>query len=356
MVHVALAGLTHDPARSLADRLVSLTPDSLQKVFFSDNGSTSVEVALKICLQYWRLTGDTSRRLLVGFDRGYHGDTLGCMAVGGSRTFHERFEPWFPPSLRLPSPADGGSCLEALDDLLETRGHEIAAVVIEPLLQAAGGMWPHSPETLDAILERVQGMGIPVVADEVATGLGRTGTFWAIDQISRTPDFLCVSKSLTGGMLPLAATLVREEMVEVFKERDDGLDRTFYHGHTYTGHALACSVAHASLDLVTDDSFLPHVRELTRMVSDGLKLFEGLAPGLSVDQVGTVGVVRTGLPGRRPLLPVYRSLLEDGVYLRPLGDIMYFWPPLTITPEEYAQLMSRARDHLAALFTREASA
>ncbi|HEX9715166.1 MAG TPA: adenosylmethionine--8-amino-7-oxononanoate transaminase, partial [Desulfurivibrionaceae bacterium] len=261
---VLLAGTSHEGAILLAEQLVQLTPPELTRVFYSDNGSTACEIAIKMSLQYWRQVGQPNRCQLVGVERGYHGDTIGTMSLGGVPEFHGPFAPLLFPSHRLPSPycyrcpAGLGQescdcqCLQPLVQLLAEQGTRIAALIIEPLIQAAGGMIIYPAKYLQKLAALTKEHGVHLILDEVATGFGRTGTMFALEQAGVTPDFLCLSKGLTGGMLPMAATLTSEEVFQAFYA-DYGAGKTFFHGHTFSGNPLAAAAALGSLQVFAEE-------------------------------------------------------------------------------------------------------
>ncbi len=249
---VIFAGFTHEPAARLAGELVQRTPDNLTRVFFSDDGSTAVEVALKMAYQYWRNRGELTRNLFVAFEHAYHGDTFGAMAAGGVEIFHSEFSGLFfevrrarvpggPHPRKADAQEESPPAAEELEAILEKEGERVAAVIMEPMVQAAGGMivWP--VEFLRHVREVTQQHGIPLIADEVFTGFGRTGKMFACQHGPIEPDIMCLSKALTGGYLPLAATLASEDIYQSFLSKDRR--KTFFHGHSYTGNALACAVA-----------------------------------------------------------------------------------------------------------------
>jgi len=342
MIHVCLAGISHEPAEALAQRLKSLT--QLDYVFYSDNGSTAIEVALEICWQRASLRGQKQKQLIVGFEHGYHGDTLACMSVGHTG-FHDAFKNHFLSAIHLPSPSQPEACLKALRETFETRAAECAGLIIEPLLQAAGGMKVHGEEVLADIHALCRSFDVPMIVDEIAVGLGRCGDMWGSSRSGFVPDILCTSKGLTGGMLPLSATCVSAEMAEVFTEDRQGRN-ALAHGHTYTGHPLACSVALASLDLIEDPLFLKHCQSLEAMLQEEMPKFEEQIPYVRTRQMGTVGIVECDLPGSGPLLPYYHKMIEKGYFLRPLDNVAYFWPPLTISVEEYREMLMVSRQTL----------
>jgi adenosylmethionine-8-amino-7-oxononanoate aminotransferase len=332
--HVMFAGFTHEPAAELAAALVARLPAGLSRVFFSDNGSTAVEVALKMSLQAFANRG-TPRRLVAALDNAYHGDTFGAMAASGRGVFTTAFEPLFFEVARLPDPSDGDT-LAALDALLDARGTELAAVIVEPLLLGAGGMRVWDERVLQGIRARTRAAGVHLIADEVLTGFGRTGPLWACDRADVAPDLMCLSKGITGGFLPLGATAATERLFDAFLgERT----RTFFHGHSYTANPIACAAARAALALHDDES--EDARVMLEVAQAGhLAALRGHPGVRATRQLGTVAAVElTGTPGY--LSEVGRALsafaLQEGVLLRPLGNVVYVLPPYCITPEELAR-------------------
>ena len=340
---VIFAGFTHEPAARLAAELVALAPAGLSRVFYSDDGSTAVEVAMKMAIQQWRQRGEARRRIFVGLDHAYHGDTFGAMAAGGDPVFHRGFADLLCEVLRAPVPAcesEVAAALAALDVLLERAGDEVAAVIVEPIVQGAGGMRLHPSSFLRGVREATRARGLPLIADEIFTGFGRTGRMFACEHAGVAPDLLCLSKGLTGGYLPLAATLATEEIYSAFLSADRG--RAFFHGHSYTGNALACAVARASLALFDETNCLHRVAELQRLFSRRLAVIQALPGVARVRGLGALAVVELEAPAadresgyldaRGPRLA--QEFLDRGVLLRPLGNVIYFLPPYAITDDE----------------------
>ena len=329
---VIFAGFTHEPAARLAAELVSILPAGLERVFYSDDGSTAVEVAVKMALQFWRHRGER-RPLIAALENAYHGDTFGAMSASARGVFTEAFADHLFEVARLPDPTEGDT-VAALDRLLEARGKEVAAVIVEPLLLAAGGMrmWPE--RTLRAIRQRTADAGVLLIADEVATGFGRTGPLFACGCAAVRPDILCLSKGITGGFLPLGVTAVREEIFEAFRSEDRR--RTFFHGHSYTANPLACAAARASLRLLDDDcaSRRAAIETAHRDALDRLSSH----PRVRDPRVlGTVAAFDLEA-GAGYLSPVGRELegfaRREGVLLRPLGNVVYLMPPYCTTAGE----------------------
>jgi adenosylmethionine-8-amino-7-oxononanoate aminotransferase len=318
--HVIFAGVTHRPAVELAALLLGSAPwDGRGRVFYSDDGSTAVEVALKMAYQFWCHRGEPGRTGFVGFEDGYHGDTFGAMAVGRDPVFFGRFAPLLFRAERVPLSA------ERLDDVLGRRRGTVAAVIVEPLVQGAGGMRMHSPEELRALFEVTRRHDVLFIADEVMTGGGRTGTLWAHEASGIAPDLICAGKTLAGGVLPLAATLAAPAVVAAFESADR--ERTFFHGHSFTAHPLACSVAVANWRLLRETDALAAPRRMEAFWREALA---PVADRAAVRIRGSIAAVELDAPGgylagvgRR----LRQSCLEDGVFLRPLGNVLYAMPP-----------------------------
>jgi len=362
LAHSTLLGLTHPVAVELAERLVRIAPAGLTRVFYSDSGSTAVEIALKQAFQYWSLKGRPERRNFVHLADAYHGDTLGAVGVGGIDLFHRIFGPLIVAGIPAPTPAtypnrEGCSATEirdralaAMRRILEERSREIAAVIVEPLVQGAAGMIVHPPGFLRGVAELCREHDVLLIVDEVATGFGRTGTMFACEQEGVAPDLMCLAKGITGGYLPLAATLATERIYEAFLgERREY--KTFFHGHTYTGNPLACAAAVASLDLFEQRRVLEHVRHMERVLA-GL-LAERIAPLPVVGDIRQrgmmVGIELAADRAERRMFPVEqfrgvevcRAARKHGVILRPLGDVIVWMPPLSLT-EGDAELLADA--------------
>jgi len=346
--HVMFAGFTHQPATDLAAALAKLLPGDLNRVFFSDDGSTSVEVALKTAYQYWINVGEPRRRILVAFDGGYHGDTLGAMSLGRGSQMFSPFRELMCKVCVLPCPAtfEGddaagereAGALSAFETLLADRGHSLAALIIEPLLQGAGGMRLCRPSFLKRLVERAREAGILVIFDEVATGFGRTGTLFAMEQAGVVPDLVCLSKGLTAGYMPLAVTVAREAIFQAFL--GETFDRALPHGHSFTANPLACAVGLASLVLFEEEKTLERIARINRR-------HRGMLAALAARE----DVVRPRLLGSILAFDVkaaggYQSVesrrlrdfyLAHGLNIRPLGPTLYLMPPYCITDEELSR-------------------
>ncbi|HWP34434.1 MAG TPA: adenosylmethionine--8-amino-7-oxononanoate transaminase [Thermodesulfobacteriota bacterium] len=348
---VIFAGFTHRPAAELARRLVGLLPEGLTRVFYSDDGSTAVEVALKLALQFWANRGEPRRRL-VTLEHAYHGDTVGAMSVGARSVFTEPFRPLLFDVEVIPSPAeDAAGALAALEALLARRGREIAALIVEPLVQAAGGMRIYAPETLRAIRQLTAAYDVLLIADEVMTGFGRTGAMFACGLAGVRPDLLCVAKGLTGGFLPLAATACTERIYEAFAT--DDVATTFFHGHSYAGSPLGCAAALASLALFERERTFERIGRIAEVHRARLAALAGRPGVRETRQCGTVAVVEvaTDAPGYTNAIGrrIAARALERGVLLRPLGQVVYVLPPYCITDEELHRVYDVIEDCLADL-------
>ena len=319
--HVLFAGVTHPNAITLAEQLLATAPWIGGRVFFSDNGSTAVEVALKLAYQTWCHRGEPQRTLFIGFENGYHGDTFGAMATGRDPLFSARFEPLLFETLRVPVSA------ERLDEVLKRHADRVAAVILEPLVQGAGGMRMHSPEELREIFAVTRARGVLFIADEVMTGCGRTGSMWAFDRAGIVPDLICTAKTLAGGVLPLSATLVGPEIVAAFQTPDRS--RTFFHGHSFTGHPLACAVAVANLAELETGRWKDDVRRIEAIWRERLQPLTGRA-GMAVRICGSIVAIEFDTPGGylADIGREFRRLCSDrNVFLRPLGNVLYAMPP-----------------------------
>jgi|CXWL01.1.fsa_nt_gi adenosylmethionine-8-amino-7-oxononanoate aminotransferase len=351
LAQVIFAGFSHEAAARLAAELIARAPAGLSRVFYSDDGSTAVEVALKMCWQLWRNRGQPERRVFVALEHAYHGDTFGAMAASGVAVFHQAFADllFHVERVRVPGAAEASE-LPSLDELLARRGHQVAAVIVEPMLQGAGGMrlWPASG--LAEVRQLTRTYGIPLIADEVLTGFGRTGALFACNHASVSPDVLCLSKALTGGMLPLGATLASEEIFQAFWSADRG--KTLFHGHSYTGNALACAVARESLAIFDDEGCLDRIGRLEAVFEDALSALAGLPLVQATRCLGGMAALDLAPRGDGGYLDalgphLHRRFLDRGVLLRPLGNTLYLLPPYAITDDEVRSVMAVVGDVLA---------
>jgi adenosylmethionine---8-amino-7-oxononanoate aminotransferase len=344
MPHVMFGGLTHAPAEALAERLAALLPGDLGHVFFSDSGSVAVEVAMKMAVQLWLNRGVPGRTRFLAFRGGYHGDTLGAMSVcDPDEGMHAHFGAWLPRQLfaELPeTPAQE----QALDALLAKRRETLAGVLIEPLIQGAGGMRLHSPQVLATIARLARAHGLPLIADEIFTGFGRTGSMFACEQAGVVPDIVCLSKALTGGTLPLAATVATSEVFEAFWSDDPA--KALMHGPTFMANPLACAAADASLDLFEAEPRVEQARAMESVLAEGLEPCRRLPGVADVRAKGGVGVVQLSAPPDREALKA--AFVERGVWVRPFGEVVYLAPALNIGRADLETLMEAVFQGLAA--------
>jgi len=337
--HVMFAGLVHEPALTLARRLAALLPGKLDRVFFSESGSVAVEVALKIAIQYWRNRGENRHRF-VAFRDGYHGDTLGALSVTDPGCgFHDAFAAWRVPQLFAELPRDDAAHAD-LDALLDRHKGEVAAVIVEPRVQGAGGMRFHDAATLAAIRAACDRHGVLLIADEIMTGFGRTGTLFACDDVA--PDIMCLSKALTGGTLPLAATVAASEVFAAFCS--PRAEDAFMHGPTFMANPLACAAANASLDLFESEPRLAQVAAIAAQMARELEPCRALPGVVDVRVMGAIGVVQLAAPDAARLRPAF---VERNVWVRPFGDIIYLAPPFVIDAADLATLTGAVHDVLA---------
>ncbi len=326
MPHVMFGGLTHAPAERLATRLADLLPGDLSHVFFSDSGSVAVEVAMKAALQFHAHHGRSGRTRFVGFRGGYHGDTLGTMSVcDPDEGMHARFGAALPPQLHADLPRTRDEA-QALDALLQDHRDEVAAVIVEPLIQGAGGMLTHAPDVLAQVAATARRHGALLIADEVFTGFGRTGSMFACEQAEVVPDLMCLSKALTGGTSPLAATVATHEVFEAFWSDDPS--RALMHGPTFMAHPLGCAAANASLDLFAAEPRLEQARAVERRLADALEPVRGRPGVADVRVLGAMGAVE--FEAAPDLAELKRRLLAYGVWVRPFGRTLYLTPALNI--------------------------
>ncbi len=337
--HVIFAGCTHPSAVELAEQLVARAPAGLTRVFYSDDGSTAVEVALKMAVQFHAQSGQPQRTRFLALEAGYHGDTFGAMSVGDPADFAGPFAPLLWPVSRIPVPVVNGdplradvdmtAALAALDLLLAKKGDSIAALIVEPLVQGAGGMRMHTPAFLQAVSARVRAHGGLVIADEVMTGFGRTGALFASTHGGLQPDLLCLAKGLTGGTLPLSATLATDAIFAAFLGPD--ARRALLHGHSFTANPIACAVALASLRVGEDESLLERAAALHAFYASFLPQLQALDGVRAVRWLGGIGVVELhggGYHDAQKSQQVRDACLRDGVLIRPLGPVIYTMPPL----------------------------
>ncbi len=340
--HVMFGGLTHEPAVSLCERLVDLAPAGLARVFLCDSGSVAVEIAIKLALQYWHAKGLPRRKRLLALRGAYHGDTFGAMAVCDPVTgMHGLFAGALPvqlfaerPRCRFDEP-----CREehwsGISDLLRAHRDELAAVILEPIVQGAGGMWFYAPDYLKQVRALCDEHGVLLIADEIATGFGRTGRMFACEHAGVSPDLLCVGKALTGGTLSLAATLATSAIAEAIGRGEPGV---FMHGPTFMGNPLACAAAGASLDLLASEPWRERVAEIASGLAAGLAPARALRGVADVRVLGAIGVVELDEPV--DMAVVQPAFVEAGVWIRPFGRLVYTMPPYVAEPDHVARITS----------------
>jgi len=334
--HVVFAGCTHQPAAELCGRLKKHLPANQEKFFFSDNGSSAVEIAIKMVIQYWHNKGGNRKRFLA-LDGAYHGDTFGAMSAGARGLFSAPFNNYLFEVTHLPFPTENN----ILDKLkIELEKGEVACFIFEPLVQGAAGMRMYSPAILDKMITLCHAYGVLCIADEVMTGFGRTGTTFAVNQLEDTPDLMCMSKGLTGGTLPMSITTCSQEIYDAFLSND--LTKAFLHGHSFTGNPVGCSVSLASLDLLEKQDCQTNIQQVIKSHQAFAKEIENhpkiddlrqtgtiLAIALKDDDSGYASNLRTKL---------YKHFLSEGILIRPLGNVIYILPPYCITITELNQI------------------
>ncbi|ADR33529.1 adenosylmethionine-8-amino-7-oxononanoate aminotransferase apoenzyme [Sulfuricurvum kujiense DSM 16994] len=337
--HVILAGFTHEGIVRLSERLVALSPEGLTRCFYADNGSSAIEVALKMSYHSHKNRGE-ERGLFVSLTDSYHGETLGALSVGDVALYKETYEPLLIRSIQTLSPRDQSieAALEAaksFEILLQERGKEIAALIVEPLVQGAGGMKMYHPAFLSETKRLCEEYGIHFIADEILVGFGRTGSMFACEQAQITPDFLVLSKGLTGGYLPLSVVLTTESVYGSFY-CDYNPVRSFLHSHSYTGNALACAAANATLDIFESENVIENNRKTIAAMAEELKRFKSLPKVKEVRQCGMIAAIEVEEfePHERIGLKIHRLCMEQGVLIRPLGSVIYVMTPYVITPDE----------------------
>jgi adenosylmethionine---8-amino-7-oxononanoate aminotransferase len=340
MCHVALAGIAHEPSAALAEELCAVAPAGLSRVFFSDDGSTAVEVALKLSLQYWAQNGRPQRTRFLALDGAYHGDTMGAATVSGIDVFRRSFGSVLIDCLRAPTGASGyQQAFEVMGRLLAEHAGELAAVIVEPVAQGAVGMRLYSAELLRALRELTHKHDVFLICDEVFTGYGRTGPFWASEHAQVAPDLLCTAKGFTGGMLPMAATLASERIFSGFLGE---VERTFFYGHTFCGNPLGAALAREVLRVFEDEDVLALAAGKARRIARAFEGFRSLPDVVETRSLGMIGAL--DLAGSKSYLEprgrrVYAEALRRGAYLRPLGNTIYITPSLNILDADLDELL-----------------
>ena len=369
LCHSTLLGLANVPSIVLAKRLVDIAPRGLSKVFYSDNGSTSVEIALKMAYQYWQQKGEKRKKRFISFTNAYHGDTIGAVSVGGIDLFHQVYGPLLFKTFKAPSPycyrcplklksaTCGLACVEAFEKVVKVHRDEVCSVIIEPLVQGAAGMIVQPAGWLNAVWKIAKEHELLFIADEVATGFGRTGNMFACEEEEISPDFMCVAKGITGGYLPLAATLSSVEVFDGFLGRFDEF-KTFFHGHTYTGNPLACAVAVENIDLFKKERLIHKLQQKISLLRQGLERFKTLSHVGEVRQKGfMVGIElvksrKTKRPYESGEIVGQKVIWEArkrGVVIRPLGDVIVLMPPLAIDKPTLEELIDVTYESIKAV-------
>ena len=359
--HSALAGMTHAPAAELAEAICAVAPRGepsgrwagLEHVFFSDDGSTAVEVALKLAVQYWAQNGRPQRTRFVALDGDFHGETIGATAIGGVELFRRPFAGVLADCFHVPSPGDPAvgldAAIEALADLLRRESDTIACVALEPIVQGAAGMWIHDPAYLRAARDLCDRHDVLLIADEVFTGYGRSGPMWACQHAGIVPDLLCTAKGFSGGMLPMAATLATERIFAGFL---GGRERAFYYGHSFCGNPLGAAVALEVLRVYDDERILERAQPKAARIADAFANLASLPGVARTRALGMIGAL--DLAGEGGYLAgvgwrVYEEALRRGAYLRPLGSVIYVAPPLNIDDADLDSLLSIVTESVAAV-------
>ncbi len=335
---IIFAGFTHEPAEQLAKQLLKRSFDNHEYVFLSDSGSTAVEVALKMAIGYWAQTGK-ARHKVIALEEGYHGDTFGTMAAGARGVFNKIYEPFLFDVIHTPVPIKGqeDQALDALEKLLKRCGDEVAAFIFEPLVQGAGGMRMYSPETLRAMAELCQRYDILLIADEVMTGFGRTGSFWACEQANIKPDIMAISKGLTGGFLPMGGTLASAKIYDAFYSMDRS--KMFFHSSSFTGNPMACAAALASLHIWDESDVIGKINQIKSWHQRAAEIFATHPKIRNIRQRGTILAMDLHSDKSQGYLseigPVfYKKALENGLLLRPLGSCIYILPPYCLDEQD----------------------
>jgi adenosylmethionine-8-amino-7-oxononanoate aminotransferase len=351
LAHTSLAGVTHEPAARLAEELIGLAPRGLSRVFYSDDGSTAIEVAIKLALQYWAQNGRPRRRRFVALDGAFHGETLGAAALGGVEVFKKPFASVLMECIHVPPISDGHErAFGTLEKLLEDGQDEIAAVVLEPLLQGAAGMRIYDTELLRQARDLTERHDVFLVLDEVFTGYGRTGRMWASDHVGIAPDLLCTAKGFTGGMLPMAATLATERIFEGFLGEPE---RAFHYGHTFCGNPLGAAVAREVLAVYREEEIVENTRDKARTIAEAFAAMGSLPGVVETRSFGMMGALELGGARgyhERAGWRVYSEALRRGASLRPLGNVVYVTPALNIADTDLAELLAIVAESVKAAY------
>ena len=358
--HVIFAGYTHDPAQELAKKLVEILPDPLKKVFFTDNGSTAIESALKMCFQYWQNVGRPEKKNFLCFERGYHGETVGAMSVGALKDFSITFSDLLfkVHAFEYPETYDGDTnieekeahCLKSIENYLQKHHHTIAGMIIEPLIQGAGGFRFCRPSFLQQLRKLTEQYEVLLIYDEVMTGFGRTGDWFAASKSQSCPDIICLSKGITGGFLPLAVTVTTMEIFEAFYV--DEMSKMFLHSHSYTANPISCAAANTAIQLMEENSHL--FKNMEKRHRKHLKSIAEYEQVTKIRSMGTIAAFDINLEQHRSYFnktafELRRHFVKKGVLLRPLGNTMYILPPYIISDEELSKIYEIIEDYLRSL-------
>jgi adenosylmethionine-8-amino-7-oxononanoate aminotransferase len=367
--HVILAGFTHEPIIELSERLVQITPDGLSRCFYADNGSSAIEVALKMSFHYWQNSGQKKKTRFINLSNSYHGETLGALAVGDVELYKDTYAPLLMQPITVPSPdcyhrEAAESChdysvrmFKYMEQIMEQHAHETCAVIIEPLVQCAGNMRMYEPVYLELLRKACDRYNIHLIADEIAVGFGRTGSLFACEQANISPDFLCLSKGLTGGYLPLSVVLTHDKIYQAFYDDYEKLT-AFLHSHSYTGNALGCRAALATLDIFKQDNIIDNNAVLAKLLHQSVEELTDHPHVAEIRQTGMILAMEMAKDKHNKVaytwqerrgLKVYQHGLANGVLLRPLGNVVYLMPPYVITPEQITHMARVAIEgiHLA---------
>ncbi len=350
--HCILGGVSHPNAIELAERLSKIAPEGLEHVYFCGDGASSVEAALRIALQYWINIGDKQRTDFICLADGYHGDTMGAVGVGYVEAFHKDFKHVIREAHRACSPHCAKcpyeksratcdvECFESMETLIRKHANETAAVILEPLCQGAGGIRIYTDEYLRRLRALCDEYGLLLIADEIATGFGRTGSMFACDHAGISPDIMTIGKGMTGGYLPMSAAMVTDRIYDAFR-RDGDRPRTLYHGHTYCGNPITSALALAALDVYEEERILETMKPRVHELNSGLNQTASTLPNSEMSTLGMIGTIEIAEEdgGVQRAKQIAQNAYENGLFIRPLGPVVYLWPPLTITADELSQML-----------------
>jgi len=358
--HVMFGGFTHKPAIKLSEKIVKITPDKLTRVFYSDNGSTAIEVALKMSLQYWQHQGAPQKKQFVYIENGYHGDTIGAMSVSGVSLFNQIFSPLLFKAHQIPCPVDfnlenpnsaEATSLEGLEACFKKSHESIAAMVIEPLVMGAGGMRVTTESYVKEVRRLTARYNVQLICDEIAVGFGRTGDMFVSTSLEIEPDYLCLSKGLTNGTLPLAATLTTDHIYDTFYGDTDE-QKTFYHGHTFTANGLACAAANATLDIFHNEQVLDQARPVMDYFKEKLQTLESIEGIKHIRAKGFIGAFNLDQQvfDCTPM-QLYQEGLDQGILLRPLGEVVYLYLPLSTSKSQINTILEKTTRSIRCIYS-----